>query len=125
MKRIKTVIRFTLQVWRSFWGRPTTKFLFALLLLCTVLTCFRVLDIEESHWLQASFLGIGVWLAIILCLTLTDIYSLKRNEAVITLCQLSILVLIGILISGIYIIFDLKDETINKAIYGGMGALLA
>ena len=125
MKRIKTVIRFTLQVWRSFWGRPTTKFLFALLLLCIILIYFQVLDIEESHWLQASFLGIGVWLAIILFLTLTDIYSLKRKEAAITLCQLSILVLIGILISGIYIIFDLKDETINKAIYGGMGALLA
>ena len=125
IRMLKEAIRFTFQVWRSFWGRPITKFLFALLLLCIVLSCFQVLDIKESHWLQVSLLGIGVWLAIILCLTLTDIYSLKRKEAIITLCQILILFLIGALILGIYIIFGLKDETTNTAIFGGIGALLA
>ncbi|MGM9833503.1 MAG: mechanosensitive ion channel domain-containing protein [Candidatus Limisoma sp.] len=81
--------------------------------------------INNSPLFKISFVTTIVCLAIVLCRTLTDIYSVSRKEAAITLCQILILVLIGIWILALFMIFDLREDTTNKAILGGLGFLLA
>ena len=64
-----------------------------------------VLAVLQNHWCQLFFLTLFVWLAISACRTLTDIFSLRKKEAGITWCQLSILIAIGCWIIGFLIIF--------------------
>lgn len=82
-------------------------------------------NLNHSPWFKISYVTTIVSLAIALCRTLTDIYSVKRKEAAITLCQILILVLIGVWILALFMIFDLREDTTNKAILGGIGFLLA
>lgn len=117
----KNAIRSTRQVLRSFLSRKMTIFLLVLLALLVGLFVKN----RDSQLCQFGLLCVVVLLVIMLCGTLTDIYSIKRKETAITVCQISILVLIGLWILGTYIIFGVKENAITKALLGGVGALFA
>lgn len=84
-----------------------------------------VLAVLQNHWCQLFFLTLSVWLAISACRTLTNIFSLRKKEAGITWCQLSILIAIGCWIIGFLIIFDMRNYPRYTAAMGIAGTLLA
>lgn len=76
-----------------------------------------------SEWLQISTLTAGVAFAIGLCNTLTNIFSLRRQESGITWCQIIILfAIIGWLLGFIWI-FNIQsgnNSTIAFTVIGGL-----
>lgn len=80
--------------------------------------------IIHNSWYQFVLLTVLNLMAITLCNSLTNIFSLKRKESAITLCQISILFFLGIWIVGILIIFDILRETSDRVYIGGASALL-
>ena len=147
-ERIKNATRSPRQVLRSFVSHRGTIVLLLLLLLFLIPLIVRLLPVDNScqnyvlcskyditwgtigdiifnNWYQFGLSTILILLAIILCGTLTDIYSIKRKESAITFCQILILVLVGIWILGVYLIFGLEENHINKAVITGLGALFA
>lgn len=94
-------------------------------------TCFNnTLDIHitgeiiNSSWYHFILLSVIVCLAILVCNTLTDIFILKKKEAGITWCQISILLALGSWIVGTIIIFNIQKETRFAAVVGIGGSLL-
>lgn len=91
----------------------------------------RIFDVDhleniiQNEWYQLLLLTAFLTLAISICVTLTNIYSLKKKEAAITLCQILILVFVGFWFFGLFSIFKLQDDTTAKAYLGGASALLA
>ena len=78
-----------------------------------------------TPFLMLLSLDIFVWLIIKVCRTLTEIYSLNRNENGITTCQILILAAMGLWLIGFVIIFDeiLLNAQITLA-FGVISALL-
>lgn len=66
--------------------------------------------IDHNKWLAISLLTFVFWLFIVVCHSLTNIFSLRKNEAGITWCQISILIAIGLWIIEFVIIFDIKSH---------------
>ena len=62
----------------------------------------------SNKWTALVIQTLFVWLAVLACHSLTNIFSLKRNESGITWCQISILFLFGLWIIGFVIIFDVN-----------------
>lgn len=59
-------------------------------------------NVIQNEWYQLFLLTAFLTLAISICVTLTNIYSLKKKEAAITLCQILILVFVGFWIFGLF-----------------------
>lgn len=62
----------------------------------------------NNQWTALILLTLLVWLAVLACSSLTEIFSLMRNESGITWCQILILMLFGLWIIGFVIIFDIN-----------------
>lgn len=80
--------------------------------------------IVQHHWFQLSLLTLLVLLAISVCRTLTNIFSLQKKDTAITWCQISILISIGCWIIGFLIIFDTRNHPEYAAALGIAGTLL-
>lgn len=69
-------------------------------------------------------LTIFVWFAILICRTLTSIFSLYKRETAITICQICILVFIGVWIVGFILIFDTATYPQLAFVFGVLGTFL-
>ena len=91
---------------------------------CAEKSFFRAIcSVVSNNIYRFIFLSVGVWFFILILRSLTDVYSITKKEAAITVCQILILVAVGIFILGIYAIFNLGDKY-NKAIITGLGVLI-
>ena len=80
--------------------------------------------ILKCPWVSIAVLTLLLWLAIAVCRSLTNIYNLRKNEAGITWCQISILLAIGLWIIGFVLIFDIKSQPRFAAAIGIMGSVM-
>ena len=69
---------------------------------------------------QTFILSVGI----LVCMTVTDFYNLKRKEIGITWCQFSILLLIGFWIIGIVFILGDKNLKAYSTAIGVIGGVL-
>ena len=69
-------------------------------------------------------LNLLVWLVVKVCLTLTDLFSLKRNDNGMTVCQIIILASIGFWIVGFMLIFDIRNDGRMAAALGVIAMVL-
>ena len=76
-------------------------------------------------WLQLVVLTIIIWVAISVCRSLTNVFSLRKNEIGITWCQISILIAVGFWIIGFLIIFDTKNHPQYAVALGVVGTILS
>ncbi len=81
--------------------------------------------IFSSSWLKLLSVSFFVWLLIAVCQTLTNIFSLRREEAGITWCQISILFAVGLWVVGFIIVFDLQSDKRFAAATGIAGTVVA
>ena len=81
--------------------------------------------IPHNQWYRFFLLSLLIWIVMYALNTLTTIFSLQKKETNITLCQIFILLAIGIWIVGILLIFNITDKTINTAAFGIAASLLA
>lgn len=79
----------------------------------------------RSKWYKIIFLTITASLVFGVCNTLTNIFTLRKNENGITWCQIFILLGIGLWIIGFIWIFDIQKSDKSAAVFGIVGALLA
>ncbi len=56
-------------------------------------------------------LNLIVWLTIKVCSSLTEVFSLRKQEAGITWCQITILIAIGLWIIGFILVFGTQNES--------------
>ena len=69
-------------------------------------------------------LNLLVWLVVKVCHTLTDLFSLKRNDNGMTVCQIIILASIGFWIVGFMLIFDIRNDGRMAAALGVIAMVL-
>ena len=69
-------------------------------------------------------LNLLVWLVVKVCHTLTDLFSLKRNDNGMTVCQIIILASIGFWIIGFMLIFDIRNDGRMAAALGVIAMVL-
>lgn len=81
--------------------------------------------ILKCPWVSIAVLTLLLWLAIAVCRSLTNIYNLRKNEAGITWCQISILLAIGLWIIGFALIFNVKSYPGIAAAIGIMGSVMS
>lgn len=74
-----------------------------------------------------SLLGLNlvVWLVIKVCRTLTNIFTLNRNDNGVTSCQIIILATMGVWLVGFVLIFDLQVDSKVVAAIGIIGVVLS
>lgn len=90
-----------------------------------LLICYKDLPtFVTNKWTVLALLTLFVWLAVLACRLLTDIFSLTRKESGITWCQISILLLIGLWIVGFCIIFKVNHQPRFAAAIGVAGSVL-
>ena len=106
------------------------------LLLCTaaaILALMWFISWAHAHlsgyvihytWVALTALTLALWFAIMVCRSLTNIFSLRKKEAGITWCQIAILISIGLWIVGFVIIFDAKSHPRLAAGLGIAGSIL-
>lgn len=106
------------------------------LILCTAVTILALMwSISWAHahlsgyfihytWVALTALTLALWFAIMVCRSLTNIFSLRKKEAGITWCQIAILISIGLWIVGFVIIFDAKSHPRLAAGLGIAGSIL-
>ena len=85
----------------------------------------RILSPES--WTPCLFLlglNLVVCLVIKVCRTLTNIFSLNRNDGGITVCQIVMLAAIGFWVIGFVLIFDIRNNGRVAAAIGIIGAVL-
>lgn len=78
----------------------------------------------QYKWVTFSVITLMVWLAIFVCHTLTNIFSLQKKETGITICQICILIFIGIWILGFAVVFEAKHHPRLAVALGVVGSLL-
>ena len=78
----------------------------------------------RSSWYWLVFLTLLMFLAIGVCNTMTNIYSLRKNETGITWCQIMILIFVGIWLIGILCIIKIQKESGYFIIFGVLGTLM-
>lgn len=71
---------------------------------------FLRLDSGTGKLLQLAALFLSGIMTISVCRTLTDIFSLRKQESRITMCQIIILLTVGLMIIGVVIITDLQNH---------------
>ncbi|MBO4573921.1 MAG: mechanosensitive ion channel [Bacteroidales bacterium] len=105
------------QIWGAVW-----KIWWLLALLIVVLLTPHLLshwhycddivqEILHSHWYKLTCVSLVVLIAILVCLTLTNIFNLRKQENGITWCQISILIFMVLWIIGFLMIFDIKEDS--------------
>ena len=70
-------------------------------------------------------MNLVAWFIIKACHILTDIYNLRKNENGITVCQIIILVTLGIWILGFMLIFDIHTNPKFAAAIGIVGIIIS
>lgn len=80
--------------------------------------------IDHPKWLAIVLLTLVFWLLVTVCRSLTNIFSLKKNETGITWCQISILIAIGLWFIGFVIIFDIKSNPKFATAIGIIGTVI-
>lgn len=78
----------------------------------------------RSSWYWLVLLTLLMFLVIGVCNTMTNIYSLRKNEAGITWCQIMILIFVGIWLIGILCIIKIQKESGYFIIFGVLGTLM-
>jgi len=78
----------------------------------------------RSSWYWLLLLTLLMFLVIGVCNTMTNIYSLRKNETGITWCQIMILIFVGIWLIGILCIIKIQKESGYFIIFGVLGTLM-
>ena len=78
----------------------------------------------RSSWYWLVFLTLLMFLVIGVCNTMTNIYSLRKNETGITWCQIMILIFVGIWLIGLLCIIKIQKESGYFIIFGVLGTLM-
>lgn len=78
----------------------------------------------RSSWYWLVLLTLLMFLVIGVCNTMTNIYSLRKNETGITWCQIMILIFVGIWLIGILCIIKIQKESGYFIIFGVLGTLM-
>lgn len=89
-------------------------FMLTLLILPTLSVAFQnsfISDHRFNKLLQLMTLGMFGVMVFVCCRTLNRIFSLHKNELGITISQITILVVIGVLIIGFIVITNIKEHT--------------
>lgn len=115
-----------LQIWgallqwraRAFWA-------FVLLIIPLSIGLSRILS-PDSYVPCYFLLGLNliVWLVIKVCQSMTNVYSLNKNDNGITICQIIILAAIGFWIIGFVLVFDIQNNGRMAAAIGIFGAVI-
>lgn len=69
-------------------------------------------------------LNLIVWLTIKVCRSLTDVFSLRRQETNITWCQITILIVIGLWIVSFVLLFGIQEESKTSAAFVVIGSVI-
>ena len=77
-----------------------------------------------SSWFWLLFLTLLMFLVIGVCNTMTNLYSLRKNETGITWCQILILIVVGIWLIGLLCIIKIQKESGYFIIFGVIGTLM-
>ena len=114
------------QIWGAFiqW-RARAFWAFLLLMVPLSIGIARILS-PGSLTTCLYFLGLNVvvWLVFKVCQSMTNIFSLNKNDNGITVCQIIILAAIGFWIIGFVIIFDIRNNARIAAAIGIIGVVL-
>ena len=78
----------------------------------------------RSSWYWLVLLTLLMILVIGVCNTMTNIYSLRKNETGITWCQIMILIFVGIWLIGLLCIIKIQKESGYFIIFGVLGTLM-
>lgn len=78
----------------------------------------------RSSWYWLVLLTLLMILVIGVCNTMTNIYSLRKNETGITWCQILILIFVGIWLIGLLCIIKIQKESGYFIIFGVLGTLM-
>lgn len=78
----------------------------------------------RSSWYWLVLLTLLMILVIVVCNTMTNIYSLRKNETGITWCQIMILIFVGIWLIGLLCIIKIQKESGYFIIFGVLGTLM-
>ncbi len=78
----------------------------------------------RSSWYWLVLLTLLMFLVIGVCNTMTNLYSLRKNETGITWCQIMILIFVGIWLIGILCIIKIQKESGYFIIFGVLGTLM-
>ncbi len=78
----------------------------------------------RSSWYWLVLLTLLMFLVIGVCNTMTNIYSLRKNETGITWCQIMILIFVGIWLIGLLCIIKIQKESGYFIIFGVLGTLM-
>lgn len=123
MKLYSLVLRELLRKWLT-WVIATVTFLLLLIIKTGILNNNPSSKFFHDKWINLVILTFVVMILILICRTLTNIYSLRRNELCITWCQISILLLTGFWVVGFAIIFDVAHQPRFAAAIGVLGSVL-
>ena len=102
------------------------KAFLAFLLIVTPLTAGISLVLAPGSWIPGlCLLGLNlvVWLIIKACRTLSGLFSLTKQEAGITWCQITILAALGLWIIGFILIFNIQKDGRTAAVFGVIGSV--
>ena len=83
-----------------------------------------ILSLWQSPWYLVIGQTLFCVLAVSVCNTLTNIFSLRKNETGITWCQISVLIVIGLWIIGFILIFKIKEGSQYMVAIGIAGSLM-
>ncbi len=101
-------------------------FFFLFISLLTVAGMSYIISPQESmSYLWICLLTFSAWLIIKTSYSLTDVFSLRKEEERITWCQIFALLAIGFWIIGFLIIYDPKEKPQITAALGVIGGLLS
>ena len=77
-----------------------------------------------NHYKWVTMSVITLLVSILVCRSLTNLFSLQKKETGITICQICILFLIGIWILSVVVVFDAKNHPRLAVAFGVIGTLL-
>ena len=122
-----------------FFGAMPKKGRWIILLLLFVMIALALFSYWQKDAASQSFIStvvgsVGYWLVFITllmfsvvgaCNTLTDIYSLRKNETGITWCQIMILFFVGLWLIGVLLIVNVQKESrYYFIVFGVIGTLV-
>ncbi|MBR4809402.1 MAG: mechanosensitive ion channel, partial [Bacteroidales bacterium] len=117
------------KLWRQIFGalvewRP--RAFWAFLLLLTPVSVGISYILAHGDWIPCVCLlgmNLAVWLVIKACGTLSGLFSLTKQEAGITWCQITILAALGLWIIGFILIFNIQKDGRLAAAFGVIGSV--
>ena len=129
LKRISKRNIASKNIWRQIFGaviqwQPKSFLLFVFLALAMCGIALIISPKKPINCLWLSLLTLVVWLTIKVSRTLTNIFSLRKEEERITWSQIAILIAIGFWIIGFLIIFDTKENPKIAAAVAFVGSVL-